>query len=69
MIITWLAFCDQEHLFAAVDGGGAVTFACSGTISLGSPIILTSNTTIDGSGQSVVLDAGEYAPDAVVVLR
>ncbi|MGA2116984.1 MAG: choice-of-anchor Q domain-containing protein [Bryobacteraceae bacterium] len=52
--------CDSDHLFAALDGGGAVTFACSGTITLANTITFTSNTTIDGSGQNVALDGNTY---------
>ena len=45
--------CDEPHLLAALVGGGMVTFACSGTIALTEPIIVDTDTTIDGDGQDV----------------
>jgi hypothetical protein len=54
--------CDQGHLQTALNGGGLVTFACSGSIgvvamAVGAPaLIITSNTTIDGTGYNVAID-------------
>jgi hypothetical protein len=47
--------CDEAHLLAALAGGGTVTFACSGTITLTNTITIAADTTIDGSGQSVTI--------------
>lgn len=56
--------CDQSHLVAAIAGGGGggnVTFNCNGTIALSSTIIISSNTTIDGTGHHVTVDGqGSY---------
>jgi hypothetical protein len=48
--------CDETNLQAALSGGGAVTFACSGDIMLSGGLSISSNTSIDGTGQSVTLD-------------
>lgn len=50
-----VSVCDEDHLQAALAGGGTVTFSCSGWISLANTIIISSDTTIDGSGQTVTL--------------
>jgi predicted outer membrane repeat protein len=47
--------CDEAHLLVALAGGGTVTFACSGTITLTAEIVITADTTIDGSGQDVTI--------------
>lgn len=48
--------CDESHLRAALSGGGSVTFSCSGDIKLTATIAISSNTSIDGTGQNVILD-------------
>jgi hypothetical protein len=50
--------CDETHLRAALVGGGAVTFTCSGTITVTSTIAILLNTTIDGTGQKVTISGG-----------
>jgi hypothetical protein len=55
---------DEAHLLAALAGGGTVTFACSGTITLTNTITIAADTTIDGSGQAVTISGH----DAVRVL-
>jgi hypothetical protein len=50
-----VTFCDEAHLLAALAGGGTVTFACSGTITLTNTITIAADTTIDGSGQDVTI--------------
>ncbi|MCB0255027.1 MAG: hypothetical protein KDI55_14995 [Anaerolineae bacterium] len=47
--------CDEAHLLAALAGGGTVTFTCSGTITLTAEIVISADTTIDGSGQTVTI--------------
>lgn len=47
--------CDEANLRTALSGGGEVTFACSGTIILADRISITSDTTVDGSGQAVTI--------------
>jgi len=56
--------CDEAHLLAALAGGGTVTFACSGTITLTAEIVIAADTMIDGSGQAVTISGN----DAVRVL-
>ncbi len=53
--------CDEPHLLAALAGGGNVTFGCSGTITLTQTITIASDTTIDGSGQSVTISGNHAA--------
>ena len=50
-----VSVCDQAHLLAALVGGGTVTFSCSGTITLTKEIVIATDTTIDGSGQTVTI--------------
>jgi hypothetical protein len=45
-----VSVCDEAHLLAALAGGGMVTFACSGTITLTNTTTIAADTTIDGSG-------------------
>lgn len=47
--------CDEASLRAALAGGGAVTFACDGTIVLTNTITIATNTVLDASGRSVVI--------------
>lgn len=47
--------CDEAHLRAALAGGGTVTFACSGVITLSSTITIEADTMIDGNGQEVII--------------
>src|SRR5512134_3170195 len=50
--------CNEASLLAALSGGGNVTFACSGTITLASTYTVSASTVIDGSGQSVTISGG-----------
>jgi hypothetical protein len=50
-----VTICDEAHLLAALAGGGTVTFACSETITLTAEITIAADTTIDGSGQAVII--------------
>jgi predicted outer membrane repeat protein len=54
--------CDEPSLVAALTGGGLVTFTCSGTIPITAQISLFNNTTIDATGQNVILDGGGTSP-------
>src|SRR5215471_16958385 len=47
--------CDEGHLRAALVGGGLVTFAADGTITLTNTLVITNGTTIDASGHSVTI--------------
>lgn len=47
--------CDEDSLRTALSGGGLVTFKCSGTIALDNRIIITADTTIDGSATAVTI--------------
>jgi hypothetical protein len=51
--------CDEAHLLAALAGGGTVTFACSGVITLTAEIVIARDTTIDGSGQEVTISGDD----------
>jgi hypothetical protein len=55
-----VSICDQAHLLAALAGGSTVTFSCSGTITLTGTITIVTDTTIDGSGQTVTI-SGNHA--------
>ncbi len=50
--------CDEASLRAALNGGGAVTFGCSGTITVAATLTISTNTSIDGSGQTVTISGG-----------
>ncbi len=54
-----VAVCDETHLLTALAGGGTVTFACSGTITLTATIVISADTTIDGSGQVVTISGND----------
>jgi hypothetical protein len=47
--------CTEAALRAAMAGGGTVTFACDGTITLASTITNENDTTLDGSGHNVTI--------------
>ena len=47
--------CTESNLRAAMQGGGTVTFACDGTITLASTITNTADTLLNGSGHSVTI--------------
>jgi predicted outer membrane repeat protein len=51
--------CNEASLNGALAGGGLVTFSCSGTIVLTSTITISTNTTIDATGQSVTLSGSD----------
>ena len=51
--------CDEAHLLAALAGGGTMTFACSGVITLTNTTTITADTTIDGSGQNVKINGNQ----------
>lgn len=42
----------------ALAGGGLITFACDGTVTLGNPTTISTNTTIDATGHSVTINGG-----------
>src|ERR1035437_9183696 len=50
--------CDEASLRAALAGGGTVTFACNGTITLANTLVITNNTVLDASGHSMTLSGG-----------
>src|ERR1051326_1849296 len=51
--------CDQASLESALAGGGNVSFACSGIIVLTNPITITTDTVLDGTGQSVTISGND----------
>src|SRR5437899_230115 len=50
-----VSICDEAHLRSAMVGGGTVTFACDGMISLADTLKVTNDTILDASGYSVIL--------------
>src|SRR5436190_20562726 len=50
--------CTEADVRAALEGGGAVTFACDGTITLTNTLTIATNTVLDASGRLVVLSGG-----------
>lgn len=60
-----VAECSEAALRAALAGGGLVTFACDGTITLSATITNDSDAVLDGSDHQVVLSGG----NAVSVLH
>jgi hypothetical protein len=47
--------CSEGNLRAAMAGGGTVTFACDGTITLADTISNSLNTVLDGSGHQITI--------------
>ena len=66
--------CAEADVRAAMEGGGLVTLACDGTITLSNTLRFTANTILDARGHSVVLSGGnavrvlEAGPGAQVAL-
>ena len=54
--------CTEAALRAALAGGGLVTFACDGTITLGATITNEVDTVLDGSGHQLVLSGSNALP-------
>ena len=50
--------CTEAALRSAMAGGGTVTFACHGTITLANTVVIGANTMLDGRGQEVTLSGG-----------
>lgn len=50
--------CTEAALRAALEGGGTVTFACNGTITLSNTITIGADTVLDGTGHAVTLSGG-----------
>jgi hypothetical protein len=47
--------CDQAHLEMALAGGGTVTFACDGTMTLSNTITIAADIVLDASGRMVTI--------------
>ncbi len=50
--------CTEAALRAAMSGGGTVTFACDGTITLASTIMTTTNTVLDAAHHQIAISGG-----------
>ena len=50
--------CTEAALRSAMAGGGTVTFACSGTITLGNSITNVRDTRLDASGHQITISGG-----------
>jgi hypothetical protein len=50
--------CTEAALRTAMEGGGTVTFACDGTITLTDTVTNQLNTVLDGSGYNVTISGG-----------
>jgi len=53
-----LTNCNEAGLRLALSQTGSVMFACSGTITLGSPIVISNQVTLDAAGSDVTLAGG-----------
>jgi predicted outer membrane repeat protein len=66
--------CTQTDLLGALAGGGTVTFACDGTITLTSQLVMTNDTVIDATGHTISLSGNnstrifEVTPDTSLSL-
>jgi hypothetical protein len=54
----------ETNLRAAMSGGGTVTFACGGTITLRSTITNNVDTTLDATGRQITIDGGNAVRSA-----
>ncbi len=59
--------CDEPSLVAAINAGGNITFGCSGMIMLSSSpvagIDISKNTTLDATGQNVIITVSPIVPN------
>jgi hypothetical protein len=51
--------CTEADLRAALVGGGTVTFACNGTITISSPLSIGNNCSLDGAAHDVIISGGD----------
>lgn len=51
--------CTESNLRSAVAGGGTVTFACDGTITLAATITNTADTVLDGGDHQIAISGGD----------
>jgi hypothetical protein len=62
--VTWaggtVASATEASLRAAMSGGGTVTFACDGTITLGNTITNALDTVLDGSGHQIIISGSGW---------
>src|ERR1039457_3877799 len=54
--------CTEASLRAAMAGGGTVTFACDGTITLTNTLSTAVNTLLDGSGHQITISGNHAVP-------
>src|SRR5450631_4365134 len=54
--------CTESSLRAAMAGGGTVTLACDGTITLANTITFALDTVLDASGHQVCIGGGNAVP-------
>jgi hypothetical protein len=57
--------CTEAALRAAMSGGGTVTFACDGMITLTSTIMITTNTVLDAAKHQIIISGGFYVTAGV----
>ena len=50
--------CTEPSLRSAMAGGGTVTFACDGIITLTNTITVSNNTALDGAGRQITISGG-----------
>jgi hypothetical protein len=50
--------CTEAALRAAMSGGGTVTFACDGTITLSNTLFITDNTVLDATDHQITISGG-----------
>ena len=54
--------CTETALRASLGLGGTVTFACDGTITLSSTIVIGTDIVLDGSGHQITISGGQLVP-------
>src|SRR4029077_8043049 len=47
--------CDEANLRAALTGGGLVTFACDGVLTLSNTCVITNNTALDAGAHAITI--------------
>ena len=61
--------CTEADLRTALAGGGTVTFACDGTITITTPKSISADTTLDATGHTVTIsgnNAVRLLPEAYI---
>src|SRR5215467_8391094 len=57
--VTTCTEADLNSTISSTPAGDTITFGCSGTILITTVVVIGKNLTLDGSGQTVILDGGK----------